>query len=122
MILRLGLGQGYGVSWDGSRTPLSLPDDSNMVKFAPPLHQLSCTLFILCVATSYWSCCIGLFPCSAFIDFSHRDTETDGKKGPFQEEVKWSSSELRVAFTTLLTRWKNVTIMEALAADSELIG
>ncbi len=50
------------------------------------------------------------------------DTETDRKKGPFQEEVKWSSSEWRVAFTTLLTRWKNVTIMEALAADSELIG
>lgn len=50
------------------------------------------------------------------------DRETDRKKGPFQEEVKWSSSELRVAFTTLLTRWKNVTIMEALAADSELIG
>lgn len=50
------------------------------------------------------------------------DTETDRKKGPFQEEVKWSSSEWRVAFNTLLTRWKNVTIMEALAADSELIG
>lgn len=50
------------------------------------------------------------------------DTETDRKKGPFQEEVKWSSSGWRVAFTTLLTRWKNVTIMEALAADSELIG
>lgn len=49
-------------------------------------------------------------------------TETDRKKGPFQEEVKWSSSGWRVAFTTLLTRWKNVTIMEALAADSELIG
>lgn len=53
---------------------------------------------------------------------SARHRETDRKKGPFQEEVKWSSSGWRVAFTTLLTRWKNVTIMEALAADSELIG
>lgn len=90
--------------------------------------QLSCILFLCQPSSLYSSWDHQLmqlldWPLSLLCFYWFQpDTETDRKKGPFQEEVKWSSSGWRVAFTTLLTRWKNVTIMEALAADSELIG
>lgn len=88
-----------------SHVSFSLPAILFVQQLRPPVNAAAgLASFLLCF---YWF---------------QPDTETDRKKGPFQEEVKWSSSGWRVAFTTLLTRWKNVTIMEALAADSELIG
>lgn len=47
--------------------------------FFPPSHPLW-------AATSYCSCWIGLFPCSAFIDFSQTQRQTE-RKGLFRKKL-----------------------------------
>lgn len=70
---------------------------SSIVRFAPPStsaspcdQHLSCTPFPashpLCAATSYCSCWIGLFPCSAFIDFIQTQRQAE-RKGLFRKKL-----------------------------------
>lgn len=73
---------------------MSLPDETvKRQELCAPTHESVSVWppallysFPLCAATSYCSCWIGLFPCSAFIDFSQTQRQTE-RKGLFRKKL-----------------------------------